>query len=90
MVSDSEFCVEIPRIENEDELKSYTRLQMMQILANQQAIVKSKQESYMQGHGRYPQNEVQGLRTIIACLNAITEKGGQALDIDKLNSEFNN
>ena len=41
----------------------------------------------MQGHGRYPQNEVQGLRTIIACLNAITDKGGKALDIDKLNAE---
>jgi hypothetical protein len=82
-------CIEIPRIENLDEFKSYTRSSMMQIVVNQLAIIRRKQEDFMQGHCKYPQNEIQGLRTIVACLDAITDRDGQVLDVDKLLTDPN-
>jgi hypothetical protein len=76
--------IEIPNVQNTDDLKSYARESMLRITANQLAIIRHKQEKFMKGQGRYPQNEIMGLRTIVACLDSITEQRGQILNVDRL------
>ena len=82
--STSEMSIEIPNIQNEDALKAFARDSMLQITANQLAIIRHKQEKFMKGLGRYPQNEIMGLRTIVASLSVITEQRGQVLNVDRL------
>jgi hypothetical protein len=87
-VEGSSMCIDIPNVQNTDELKSYARDSMLRITANQLAIIRHKQEKFMKGEGRYPQNEIMGLRTIIACLDGITEQRGQVLNVDKLTANL--
>jgi hypothetical protein len=88
-VKESSMCIDIPNVQNTDELRAYARDSMLKITANQLAIIRHKQEKFMKGDGRYPQNEIMGLRTIIACLDGITEQRGQVLNVDKLTANLN-
>jgi hypothetical protein len=81
-------CIDIPNVQNADDLKTYTRSSMLQITANQLAIIRHKQEKFMKGQGRYPQNEIMGLRTIIVCLDGITDRRGQVLNVESLTANL--
>ena len=86
---DSDLTVDIPSVNNADELKNFTRESIMQITANQLAIIRHKQEKFMRGEGRYPQNEILGLRTVVACLDSITEGRGRVLNVDNIGKKDN-
>lgn len=65
--------IEIPKFDNETDLISLTRKTLIEVYLNQLAIVKAKQIAFMKGNGKYPQNEISGLRTIIACVGYLSE-----------------
>lgn len=72
--------IEIPTFESESELKEYARKMLIETYINQLAIVKHKQLSYMQGRGRYPQNEITGLKTLLSCMGALSDDKDSILD----------
>lgn len=76
--------IECPTIQDSNELRNYAKNTLTEIVANQLAILKTKQIRYMQGKGRYPQNEITGLKTILSCLADLTDNSGQALDTDRI------
>lgn len=79
-------AIECPNIQGAGELRAYAKDTLTEIVANQLAILKTKQIRYMQGRGRYPQNEITGLKTILSCLSDLTDNSGQALDTDRISN----
>lgn len=77
-------AIECPNIQDSNELRAYAKDTLTEIVANQLAILKTKQIRYMKGQGRYPQNEITGLKTILSCLSDLTDNSGQALDTDRI------
>jgi hypothetical protein len=77
-------AIECPNIQDSSELRAYAKDTLTEIVANQLAILKTKQIRYMKGQGRYPQNEITGLKTILSCLSDLTDNSGQALDTDRI------
>lgn len=77
-------AIESPNIQDSSELRAYAKHTLTEIFANQLAILKNKQIRYMQGKGRYPQNELKGLETILSCLTDLTSESKQPLDIDRI------
>ena len=83
--NDGDFeAIESPNIQDSGELRAYAKNTFTEIVANQLAILKTKQIRYMKGQGRYPQNEITGLKTILSCLADLTDNSGQALDTDRI------
>lgn len=83
--NDGDFeAIESPNIQDSGELRAYAKNTFTEIVANQLAILKTKQIRYMKGQGRYPQNEITGLKTILSCLADLTNNSGQALDTDRI------
>lgn len=83
--NDGDFeAIESPNIQDSNELRAYAKDTLTEIVANQLAILKTKQIRYMKGQGRYPQNEITGLKTILSCLSDLTDNSGQALDTDRI------
>jgi hypothetical protein len=72
--------IEIPTFDNEKELKEYARKMLIETYINQLALVKYKQTAYMQGRGRYPQNEITGLKTLLSCMGALSDDKDSVLD----------
>lgn len=72
--------IKIPTFESESELKEYARKMLIETYINQLAIVKHKQLAYMQGRGRYPQNEITGLKTLLSCMGALSDDKDSILD----------
>ena len=60
-----------PKFRTGDELLNFSRETARAILANQLLIVRTKQEAYMQGKGRYPSAEIQALKTFVSCVGDI-------------------
>lgn len=46
----------------------YSREILIEIYLKQLAIVKKRQLNFVQGNGKFPQNEINGLKTIISCV----------------------
>ncbi|EIJ44370.1 hypothetical protein BegalDRAFT_0003 [Beggiatoa alba B18LD] len=80
---DSPLCVDIPTFKDDSELKDFSHRTVKEIYAYQLAVVKHKMLAYMQGKGRYPQNEIAGLKTILACLGGLTDGKDKIIDDDK-------
>jgi hypothetical protein len=72
--------IEIPTFESESELKEYARKMLIKTYINQLKIVEYKQTAYMQGRGRYPQNEITGLKTLLSCMGALSDDKDSVLD----------
>jgi hypothetical protein len=72
--------ISIPVFETEKELKEYARKMLIETYINQLALVKHKQTAYMQGRGRYPQNEITGLKTLLSCMGALSDDKDSVLD----------
>ena len=64
---------------------SYARQTLNRIYLNQLLIVEHKQKLFMQGQGRYPQNEINGLKSIFSCLGYATEGKDDTLKDDSKN-----
>ena len=77
-------AIECPNIQDSNALRAYAKDTLTEIVANQLAILKTKQIQFMKGQGRYPQNEITGLKTILSCLSDLTDNSGQALDTDRI------
>ncbi|EIJ40936.1 hypothetical protein BegalDRAFT_3570 [Beggiatoa alba B18LD] len=75
--------VEIPIFNNDSELKDFSHRTIKEIYAYQLVVIKHKMLSYMQGKGRYPVNEITGLKTILACLGGLTDGKDGVIDKDK-------
>jgi hypothetical protein len=58
---------------NQSLVKDYARDTLQRIYLNQLLIVEHKQKQFMQGSGRYPQNEINGLKSILSCLGYVTD-----------------
>ena len=72
--------IEIPTFDSEKELKEYARKMLIETYINQLALVKYKQTEYMHGRGRYPQNEITGLKTLLSCMGALSDDKDSVLD----------
>lgn len=72
--------IETPTFDSEKELKEYARKMLIETYINQLAIVKHKQLAYMKGRGRYPQNEITGLKTLLSCMGALSDDKDAVLD----------
>jgi hypothetical protein len=79
--------IEIPDVTNAGALRQYAAGALKRIAANQLAIIEAKQKRYMQGAGRYPQAEINGLQSIVKCLDTLIENKGNALDTDQLDNK---
>jgi hypothetical protein len=79
--------IEIPTFESEGELKEYARKMLIKTYINQLAIVEHKQTDYMQGRGRYPQNEITGLKTLLSCMGALSDNKDSVLDDDEVKNK---
>lgn len=55
-------------------LVDVAKKQLIQILTNQLAIVEAKQKNFMLGSGKYPSDEIRGLKNIMDCFEIITGK----------------
>lgn len=77
--------IEVPSFDDETSLMKYTRKTLIEVYLNQLAIVKTKQLAFMQGNGKYPQNEIGGLKTIISCIAYLSE--GKDGIVDKLDNQ---
>jgi len=75
--------VDIPAFNDESELKEFSHRTIKEIYAYQLAVIKHKMLAYMQGKGRYPQNEIAGLKTILSCLGGLTDGKDKIIDDDK-------
>ena len=85
------------RINNTQALINIAKTGLAEILANQIAIVKAKQVNFMQGYGKYPSEEIRGLKNIMECFEIVTGKekhkraGNNIFDLDEaLQSSTNN
>lgn len=64
----SNIDIEVPSFDNEADFMKYSREILVEIYLKQLAIVKTKQLAFVQGNGKFPQNEINGLKTIISCV----------------------
>ena len=75
--------IEPPKFNNGRELLAFAKDTGRAIYANQLLIVRTKQEAYMKGQGRYPSAEIQALRTISSCVGGITDGGEKVYKDDE-------
>jgi len=78
---DTDTFIEIPDIADTQDLKEFAEQELLKITANQLAILRTKQELYMQGKARYPSSEVAGLKNIMQSLTMLTGKSGDIFDL---------
>jgi hypothetical protein len=82
---ESVIAIDTSQLPTESSLvRDYARETLNRIYLNQLLIVEHKQKLFMQGQGRYPQNEINGLKSILACLGYVVDgKDGTFKDVDK-------
>jgi hypothetical protein len=77
------------KVKGTDDLINTAKTGLAEILANQIAIVKAKQKSFMEGKSKYPSDELRGLKNIMDCFEIITGKekhkraGNNIFDLDE-------
>ena len=76
-------------VTNTESLIAAAKTGLIEILANQIAIVKARQKSFMEGYCKYPSDEIRGLKNIIDCFEIVTGKekhrraGNNVFDLDE-------
>jgi len=75
--------ITVPDIETDDELRRYVSHELRRATAHQVAILRAAQERYISGKGRYPKQELDGLKTVFMCLN-MTRKHSAMFDTAKI------
>ncbi len=78
--TDSALMIDTSTIPTDPEkIKTFTRETLARIYLNQLLIVEHKQKAFMTGQGRYPQNEIMGLKSILSCLGYISDDKDKSL-----------
>jgi len=85
--TDSALMIDVSAIPTDhNKVKDFTRETLTQIYLNQLLIVKHKQQAFMDGKGRYPQNEIMGLKTILSCLGYVSDDKDKTLSSEASNN----
>jgi len=84
IADEASMAIDVSGIPTEpDKVRAFTREALARIYLNQLLIVEHKQQAFMQGKGRYPQNEIGGLKAILSCLGYITDDKDKALENER-------
>jgi len=85
--TDSALMIDTSTIPTDPEkIKTFTRETLARIYLNQLLIVEHKQKAFMTGQGRYPQNEIMGLKSILSCLGYVSDDKDKSLSSNPNNT----